>query len=46
MGWSDCIADSMDVDLSKLREMVEDRGAWPARIHVVAESGRSEQQQN
>ena len=38
MRWSDCIADSMDMNLSKLQEMVVDRGAWHARIHVVAKS--------
>ena len=30
--------DSMDVSLSKLREMVMDREAWRAEIHSVAKS--------
>jgi len=33
MRWSDSITDSMDMNLSKLWEMVEDRGAWCAEIH-------------
>ena len=35
MRWLDCVADSMDMNLSKLREMVVDRGTWHARIDAV-----------
>ena len=31
-------SDSMDMNLSKLREIVEDRGAWHAAVHVVTKN--------
>ena len=39
MTWLDGITDPMDMSLSKVREIVEDRKTWHAAVHAAVRSG-------
>ena len=44
MRWLDSITNLMDMNLSKLQETVEDRGAWHDAVHEIKELDTTEQQ--
>ena len=46
MRWLDSIMDSIDMNLSKLQEIVKGREAWRAAVHGIAESDRTLQPNN
>ena len=41
MKWLDGFADSMDMTLSKLQEIVKDREAWRAAVHGITKGGHN-----
>ena len=43
MKWLDSITDSMNMNLSKLWEIVKDRGTWHSAVHVVTELEQQQQ---
>ena len=38
MKWTDSVTDTMNMSLSKLQEIVEDKGVWHAAVHGVSKS--------